>query len=193
MATDIQKRPFTFDEYFKLVEAGILKEDDHVELLDGEILLMPPIGEDHDSTTIRFTRSLISKLGDRIMLLPAGTMKLSKYSAPEPDFALLRPRSDFYRGGHPQPADTFALVELSDSSLSYDQGRKLNAYARARIPEYWIANLRSWHIARYREPSDIGYAEPTIFSGAEPLSFAAFPDVTFSVDELLGPAEPPAR
>ena len=187
MATDYRTRPFTVEEYFKLVEVGILAEDERVELLDGEIILMAPIGPDHNSTVLRMTRYFVSRFGERAMVLPQGSMRLSRISAPEPDFCVLRPKDDFYRAALAEPEDVLALVEVASTSLAYDRGRKLRAYARAGIPEYWIADLVAWTVVRYRSPNDLGYSETTINSGDDEIALSAIPEVTFGVSELLGP------
>lgn len=136
MAVEYRTRPFTVEEYFKLFETGIFREDERVELLDGEIVLMPPPGPEHDSTLGRFNRLLVTRLGERALVFGGATLPLSFNSAPNPDYELLVPREDFYRNGRPRPAeDVYAVIELSMSSLAYDRGRKLRAYASARIRE----------------------------------------------------------
>jgi hypothetical protein len=187
MATDYQTRPFTVEEYFKLVEVGILAEDERVELLDGEIVLMSPIGPDHNSTVLRINQFFVSRLGERAMVLPQGSLRLSNFSAPQPDFCVLRPKDDFYRAALAEPADVVALVEVSNTSLAYDRGRKLRAYVRARIPEYWIADLAAWTVVRHRTPNDLGYTEVAVNSGDDEIALEAIPEIRFRVSELLGP------
>jgi Uma2 family endonuclease len=193
MAVEYQTRPFTVEEYFKLVEVGILREDDRVELLDGEIVLMPPTGKDHNSVVARIIRALVMQLGERAIVLPAGSLRLSDISAPQPDFAILRPREDFYRARLARPEDVIALVEAAASSLRYDRGRKLRAYARAGIPEYWIANLSAWTIECHAQPDRAAerYAVTALAAGGDTIALAAFPDIDFSVVDLLGPKDPP--
>jgi Uma2 family endonuclease len=187
MAVEFERRRFSFDEYFKLVEAGILREHDRVELIDGEILLMAPIGLDHASVVARMNRSLVSRLGERAIVMPQSTQRLSDFNAPEPDFAIAAPRDDFYRSAYAKPSDMFAFVEVAQSSLAYDRGRKLRLYARHGIQEYWIADLADWSVEVLREPREETYASRRIARGEESLAFAAVADVTFTVAELLGP------
>jgi Uma2 family endonuclease len=187
MATEYRTRRFTVEEYFRLAEVGILKEDERVELLDGEIVLLPAIGPDHNSVVLRMNHLLVSRLGERAMVLPQGSMRLSDTSAPEPDFCVLRPKDDFYRSGLALPEDVYALVEVSGASLAYDRGRKLKAYARARIPEYWIADLAAWSIIGHRNPNDLGYAEVTTYAADAEIAFEAAPTIRFRAAELLGP------
>ncbi len=188
MAVEYRTRPFTVEEYFKLFETGIFREDERVELLDGEIVLMPPPGPEHDSTLGRFNRLLVTRLGERALVFGGATLPLSFNSAPNPDYELLVPREDFYRNGRPRPAeDVYAVIELSMSSLAYDRGRKLRAYASARIREYWVVDIAHWAVEVHREPSDVGYASRHIARPGQSIALAAFPDIEFTVDELLGP------
>lgn len=187
MALDYQTRPFSFEEYLKLAEVGILREDDRVELIDGEIVLMPPTGLDHMSVVARMTRFLVTRLGDRAIVMPQSTQRLSDFNAPEPDFAIAPPRDDFYRSAYAKPSDFFAFVEVAQSSLSYDCGRKVRLYARHGVREYWIADLVDWKVEVLRDPAGETYASRRVAHGDDALALAAVPDVTFTVAELLGP------
>lgn len=187
MALELEKRRFTFDEYAKLVEVGILRERDRVELVDGEIVLMAPIGRDHMSVVARMNRVLVTRLGDRAVVMPQSTQRLSDFNAPEPDFTIAAPRDDFYRSAYAKPGDIFAFVEVAQSSLSYDRDRKARLYARHGVREYWIADLVDWSVEVLRDPHDETYASRRIARGEEALSFAAAPDIAFTVAELLGP------
>lgn len=190
MAIDYQHRPITADEYQQMGALGILGPDERVELLDGELILMPPMGLAHAASVSRLTRLFLTRLGERADVRPQLPARLSCISEPQPDFALVALRADFYASGHPAPADTFALVECADSSLRYDGGKKLVAYARASIREYWIVNLKDKSLEMYRDPNDLGYARSTVARPGERVAFAAFPDVTFEVCEVLGSERP---
>jgi Uma2 family endonuclease len=188
MVVEEQRRLFTFQEYFKLVEVGILRERDRVELIDGEILVMAPIGLDHESTVMRVARVLITRLGELAMVMPQSTQKLSDFNAPEPDFAILAPRDDFYRKAYATPREVIGFVEVAQSSLAYDRGRKRRLYARHGIAEYWIVNLVDWSVEVNREPCGEEYAVERIVRGSETLAFSALPHASFRAEELLGPA-----
>src|ERR1051325_266182 len=119
-------------------KAGILKAGDRVELIEGEIIQMPPIGSRHASCVGRLTRLLVPALRDRAFVYVQNPVRLDELSEPVPDLAVLKPRPDDYSTGHPRSGDTLLVVEVSDTTLSYDRGRKLPLYARQRVQEVWI-------------------------------------------------------
>ena len=180
------KRKLTADEYQRMAAAGILHEDERVELLDGELYEMAPIGDDHiggvNSLTFFFSR----RVGDQAIVSVQNPIRLSNYSEPEPDIALLRPRADFYRTGKARPEDVLLLVEVASSSLDYDRSMKLPRYAAAGIAEVWIVNLVEQYIEVYRDPGVDGYATRTLHTRGATLTPAALPAVTIRVDEILG-------
>ena len=134
-------RRFNVDEYLAMEVAGILHEDDRVELMDGEIVVMAPIGDDHEYGTDWLTMDLAPALAGRAIVRVQGSMRLNDRSAPQPDVVVrrLRPRGEV---GPTFPSDVHFVIEVADSSLRYDSGPKLARYAEAGIPEVWIANLR---------------------------------------------------
>lgn len=151
-------------DYYRMAEAGILSPDARIELIEGELVDMAPIGSRHAAVVDRFARSLTLAVGERAIVRVQGPVRLNELSEPQPDIALLRPREDFYAAAHPGPADVLLLIEVADSSLEYDRGVKLPLYARHGIPECWLVNLERGVINRCREPSDDGYrrAEPIV-------------------------------
>jgi Uma2 family endonuclease len=181
-----QRRLFTVDEYYKMAEAGILGEDDRVELVEGEIVQMPPIGSPHGGTVAFLTSFFGSRLGGRAIVNPQNPVRLADYSEPQPDIALLRPRPDFYRASHPSPGDVSLVVEVGDSTIAYDRQVKVLLYARAGIPEVWLVDLQAERVEVYRQPAAQGYVDIRILGRGGSLSPAAFPDVTVRVDEVLG-------
>lgn len=128
MAVQVQRRLFTVSEYYRMAEAGILGEDDRVELLEGEIVQMAPIGSNHRGTVDFLANSLVSRLGARAIVRTQNPIRLDDFSEPQPDVALLHPRADFYRRSHPTPADVLLLVEVADSSVAFDRQVKLPLY-----------------------------------------------------------------
>src|SRR3954452_11821247 len=146
------KRLFTVHEYHKMGEAGILTADDRVELIDGEIVVMPPIGEGHFGHVNRFTDAFYAFRG-RAVIHIQNPVRLGLKSEPEPDVVLLRFREDFYAGKFPEPEDVLLLVEVADSSLTYDHQTKVPLYAKAGIQEYWIVDLGHGEIVVHRDPS----------------------------------------
>ncbi len=179
------RRRFTVAEYYALAEIGILAENDRVELLDGDLIVMPPIGESHAFSVDIFTNTLPPQLQGRAIVRVQGPTRLNDNSEPQPDVMLLRWRDDFYRGGHPGPADVLLLVEVADTSVDYDRGAKLSAYARAAIPEVWIANLRDRRIEAYTEPADGEYSNVRHAVPGESIAPQEFPDVVLQVDSVI--------
>jgi Uma2 family endonuclease len=129
MATEVSRHLFTVHAYHKMVEAGILHEDDRVELIRGEILAMTPIGPPHNGSVIRATNVLLPIVKDHALVSAQGAVRLDQYSEPQPDIVLLRPRDDFYTLRHPQPTDILLIVEIADSSLDFDRQIKAGLYA----------------------------------------------------------------
>jgi Uma2 family endonuclease len=186
MAVAVQPRLFNVDEYYAMGEAGVFAPGERVELLDGEILSMPPIGPRQTGGVNRLNAFLAQQFGRRAIVQVQNPVRLSNDSEPEPDIALLRPSDDFYSARHALPDDVFALIEVADTSLSYDRGRKLKAYARSGIAEYWIVNVRDNQLEVYRQPSGDDYAQRIVRNSGEAIAFASFPDDVLQVDDLLG-------
>src|SRR4051794_18568774 len=144
---------FTVDAYHRMAEAGILGRKERVELIDGEVITMSPIGLRHLSTVDRLARLLIGGLGGRPIVRGPGSIRLGDSSEPQPDLVLLRPRADFYATSHARPEDIFAVVEVMDSSAVYDRGVKLALYARGGIAEVWLVDLNQERVEVYRGPA----------------------------------------
>jgi Uma2 family endonuclease len=180
------RRKLTADEYVRMGEAGILHEDERVELIDGEILEMPPIGDDHIGRVISLEYRFGQRLAGRAFVSTQNPIRLSDYSEPQPDIVLLRPRPDFYGTGKARPEDIFLLVEVAQSSLDYDRAGKLPRYAAAGIAEVWIVNLVDRCIEVYRDPTADGYATQLVYRRGDTLAPAAFPDITIRVEQILG-------
>ena len=182
-----EKRKFTVAEYYRMAEVGILHHTERVELLDGEIIVMAPMGERHANGVRRIDRVLHRALGDAAIISVQCPLRLDDYSEPEPDVALLRFREDDYAIAHPGPADTLVAVEVSDSSLAFDLGDKARRYAAAGIPEMWVMNLPGDCIDRLDQPGPAGYARHTVFRRGEKISPTALPDLELAVVDLLLP------
>ena len=147
------------DAYYKMAEAGILTREDRVELIDGEIIDMNAIGSPHAAITNRLNRLVARAAADGIILVSVQSpLRLDSYNEPEPDLMLLRPRADDYRANHPGAADVLLLVEVSDSSLAYDRGRKLALYAQFGVAEVWIVDLAGSAVEIYRQPKEGAYS-----------------------------------
>ncbi len=179
-------RRITVAEYNRMAEVGILQADERVELVDGRLIVPPPMGDAHWDAVARMQRRIGLALGERALVTSQLPAIVSDVSEPEPDVMLIRPRDGFYGHGVPHASDVLAVIEVSDSSLRFDRREKLSMYARAGVPEYWIANLRAEQIEIYRDPHGGRYAEQHVAKKGDTVAFAAFPDVVFTVAELLG-------
>lgn len=161
-----------------MVPAGLLREDDRVELIEGEIIEMSALGSPHASCVGLLTRQFSAWVGEQALVWVQNPVRLSELSEPQPDVMLLRPRSDCYAKGHPGPADVLLLVEVSDSSLAYDRQVKVPLYARAGVVEVWTVDLVAQVVEVYREPVPGGYAEVfgvNLGGSVVPLAFPNHP------------------
>lgn len=168
-----------------MAQAGILAEDDRVELLNGEIVEMPPIGSRHAACVDRLNQQLSRSAGELAIVRVQSPIRLSAHSEPEPDLALLTPREDFYTEGHPGPEDTLLVIEVAETSAEFDRQVKLPLYAQAGIPEVWLIDLAEGHVEVHRTPSTSGSDEVQTLSSNETLSPQALPELTISVDKIL--------
>ena len=178
------RRRFTVDEYFALAEAGILRKEERVELIDGEIIFMSPINDPHRQSVNWGGRLLTIFLGDRAMVQVQATIRLDDATAPEPDIAVIRLRS-INDLATVTPEEIFFLVEVADSSLTFDRDTKLPRYAAAGIPEVWIANLVNRQVEAHSNPVDGVYRDVLIVHRGATISPQAFPDVTLAVNDFL--------
>lgn len=186
MSVQIEKRTFTVAEYERMGEAGILSENDRVELVEGEIINMSPIGERHAACVARLTRFLTLSLQDIALVWAQNPIRLSDYSEPQPDVALLRARDDFYGNSLPTPDDVLLLIEVSDSTLEYDRQIKLPLYARAGVPEVWIINLVEGVIETYSQPSGDSYLAAKPFARGEVVQSSAVGALRVEASAVLG-------
>ena len=149
----------TADDYQRLGTAGVLAPDLRVELIDGEIIEMAPIGSRHWAMVNRMTHLFQQAAGEQAIVSSQSSFRLDDYSEPQPDIALFKRRDDFYVGALPTPADTLLVVEVADSSERYDRLIKLPLYARRGVPELWIVDLDAGLLRIYREPSGDDYLQ----------------------------------
>lgn len=185
------RRRFTVDEYLAMEAAGILYKSDRVELIDGVIIVMPPIGDRHVKGANWGTTLLLPPLLGRATVQVGGPIYLNDGTAPQPDIALVPwdiPGSGVT--GRATPADVYLVIEFAESSLAYDRGAKLARYAAAGVPEVWVANLRAREVTSYAEPSDAEYGSVRTYRLGESISPRAFPDVILAVSDFMPPAGP---
>lgn len=180
-----RRHRISVDEYYRMAEVGLLAPDARVELIEGEIIDMAPIGPDHCSVVDQLNRQFVTAVGSRGIVRIQGAVRLDWLSEPQPDLALLAARDDFYRHAHPLPPDVLLLIEVSDNTLRYDRDRKMPLYARHGIPEAWIFDLQHGELRIYSSPQGGRYAEQhaTKAPGLTPL--AALPGVAVDLSGIL--------
>ena len=183
------RRCFSVAEYHAMGKAGIFAPDERVQLVDGEIFRMPPIGDWHASSVDIFANLFPPQLDGRAIVRIQNPVRLDAGSEPEPDVALLRWRDDFYQSGHPGPSDVLLVVEVADSTLDFDRNQKLSAYAHAGIPEVWILSRNDGRVEAYTDPAEGGYQRVRYVGRGESISPQAFPDIALDVG-LLFPESP---
>lgn len=169
-----------------MAEVGILTEDDRVELIEGEIIEMSPIGSRHAACVARLTEILSQRVAGQAIVWVQNPIRLDEYNEPEPDVALLKRRDDFYSEGHPTPADVLLVVEVADTSIDLDRRLKVPLYARAEIPEVWLVDLTKDVIEVYAQPANGTYQISRQASRSESVASQATPELTLNVDAILG-------
>jgi Uma2 family endonuclease len=176
---------FSRHDLARMAEAGILTKADRVELIDGELVAMTPIGPLHGSKTDRLTAFFTSALTGQCICRVQGAVALGPAAEVYPDIALLANNPDFYASAHPQPADVLLIIEIADTSAAKDRGVKLREYARAGIREYWVVDLEKRCVAVFREAAGDAFAVSSEHVAGEFLSPLAFPDCRLDLKWLL--------
>ncbi|HEY4688929.1 MAG TPA: Uma2 family endonuclease [Anaerolineae bacterium] len=186
MAVQLQRRLLTVEDYHLLIRAGSLGEDDRLELIEGEIIEMSPISPEHAARVKRLNRLFAHLLGKRALISVQDPIQLHAHSEPQPDLALLRLRDDDYAESHPGPNDVLLVVEVAETSASYDRDVKMPLYARAGIPEAWLVSLADQWIEVHQEPSPAGYLSMRKALPGSSVAPQALPDAALAVSEILG-------
>lgn len=186
MRAVVKRRPFTTEEYHRLLQAGILREDDRVELIEGEILEMSPIGSRHVAAVNRIARLFFQRFGDRAIVSVQNPVRIDSRSEPRPDLALLKPNPSDYAEALPTSQDVLLLVEIMDTSQAYDREVKLPLYAKAGIPEVWLVDLEAHRLEVYRKPTPEGFAEAQVLGPEETVAPLHFPEARLPVAIILG-------
>jgi Uma2 family endonuclease len=182
---EVPRRMFTVDEYHRMAEVGIFRPDERVELIEGEIVEMSPIGPRHAGCVINATRLFITRLGERVVLSPQNPVTIRPRSEPQPDLALLRPREVSYSEALPTPQDVVLAVEVADTTVRFDRLVKARLYARAGIAESWLLLPNDRAIEIHREPGPEGYAHVTRHDADQVVAPLAFPDASFAVSDFF--------
>jgi Uma2 family endonuclease len=186
MSVQIVRRHFNTAEYYRMAAAGVLTEDDRVELIEGEIVEMNPIGSRHAACVGRLTEILGRLAGGEAIVWVQNPVQINDYSEPLPDVALLKRRDDFYAQANPQPADVLLIIEVADSSVEYDRDIKIPLYAGAGITEVWLINLPQETIEIYTQPVGNTYREIRLVKRGESLAAKSIPGLILNADAVLG-------
>ena len=176
---------FTVDDYYKMIEMGMIEDYEKAEIIDGEMVPKMTIGDKHAAVVNRLNRLLASLLPDPVLLSVQNPLRISDFDEPEPDFVLAD--LTLYDGNrHPRPEETLVVIEVADASLKNDRGVKLPLYAKAGISEVWIVNLRDDVVEMHLEPTADIYQHVKVFKRGERVDSVTLPQVSFDVDSILG-------
>src|SRR4051812_19105819 len=177
---------FTVEEYGRMGEANVFSPDVRVELIEGEIVDMSPIGKRHAAAVEAVDEFARERLGRSVNVRVQNPIQLDDYSEPQPDISILKRRDDFYKHAHPRPEDVLLLIEVSDTTLEYDRRVKVPLYARFGIPEVWIVNLNDERVEMFADPSGGAYRTTTAFSRDEEVQSRALAALRLGVSEIFG-------
>jgi Uma2 family endonuclease len=182
----VERWRFTVDDFYRMGEVGILPPEARVELIDGEVIKMAPIGSHHNGSVVGLDEILREGLGRRVTISVQGPLRLERHWNPQPDVLVLKRRDDRYRNANPTAADVLLLIEVADATLAYDRDIKGPRYAQAGIVEYWIVDLTGDRLLVHRDPRDGAYRSVQILTREDTVSPLAFPELTIAVADILG-------
>jgi len=174
---------FTREGYHALARAGILREDDRVELIDGKIIDMMPISPWHASSSTRLNYALHRYYGERALVTAKHPVGLGDRSEPQPDITVLRRRADYYASAHPEPKDVILLIEISDSTVNYDLNKKRDLYASHNIPEFWVVDGQRHCVHVFRRPENGAFAESQVLDPGASLPLPSSGGTSIAVSE----------
>jgi len=185
MSVQFQRWQFTVRDFARMVDSGILAENDRVELIDGEVRHMNPISSRHAAIVNRLNSILSSRLGERAIVSVQNPVILNDFTEPQPDIVVLRPRDDFYRHELPGPEDILVVIEVAGSTLEYDRDEKIPRYAKMGIPEAWLVDVNDQVVTLYSQPHGDGYLHSPAFARGQELESVEIPDLRVAIDDLF--------
>ena len=187
MTTLLTKRRFSIKEFIKMAEAGILYEDDRLELLDGEIIQMAAIGSYHAGCVLGLTKFFSGVVGEDVLVNVQNPFKIDDDTLFEPDLVILRPRADLYMTSYPTPSDALLIIEVSDSTINYDLNVKIPRYASGGAPEVWQVNLQHDLVDSYSDPDTASgrYRNVRRFLRGQTITPTLLPDISLGIDKIL--------
>ena len=184
-ATTPEPRRFTADEFYRMAEAGILGEDERLELIGGEIVEMAPIDPPHAACVSRLHEILVERAKGPAIVWGQNPVIVSDRSVPQPDLALLRRRADYYSASHPRPADVFLVIEVADTTLGFDLRTKVPLYALCGIAEVWVVDVTERVIHVFRDPGAMGYGTSLLARLGQSIACLAVPEAMLEVGEIF--------
>jgi len=185
MATASLKHRFSSDQFLRMAEVGIFPPDARIELLDGEIVPMSPIGTSHAGIVNILTMLLCEALGRRWVVAVQNPINLGRMDMPQPDFCVAKWRNDRYGNNHPTPADIGLVIEVADSSLEFDTGVKRALYAASGIPEYWVVDLIHGTVEQSTLPGPSGYGITDIHGMLDSVTTTVINGLSLPVSALF--------
>ena len=190
-AVAIPRHRFTVEDFARLGEAGIFTEDDRVELIDGEIRDMTPIGQPHAWIVNRLARRLFTRLADGVYVSVQNPLRLDGQTEPQPDLVVARGGEDDYADRHLEAGDVLLVIEVADSSLRYDRAEKMPRYGRSGIPEAWLVDVTGGVVTVYTTPGAGGYASEHVFRPGAEIASTTVAGLRVTVDEIVGRVDNP--
>jgi len=184
MSVSVSRRLFRTKEFRDMIEAGVFQEDDRLELVDGEIVEMAPIGNRH-ATCVRKLIEIFQQVGNRALMDVQNPLGISEDDDFYPDVVLLKPRADKYAGGIPGASDTLLVIEVADTTLRFDRSIKKPRYAAAGAAELWIVDLQGLRVWVHRKPLEGDYGEVFEARPGDVLNVPGVPDVEVPVADLV--------
>ena len=185
MSVQIQKYYFNVEDYYRMADAGLFPIGARIELIEGEVVEMSPIGNRHAACVDRLNTFLNHILSGKAIVRVQGPIRLNDFSEPQPNIALLKPRDDFYSNSHPTPADVLLIIEVADTSVDYDRRVKRQLYARAGIPETWVMVLPKDYIEVHSQPVNGKYQKVQRLKRGRTLVSPTVAGLRFNVADLL--------
>ena len=180
-----ERYAFTVADYHQLIASGHFKRNDRIELINGELTIMPPIGPEHSFHTTRLTNTLPLKLPSGVLLRMNEPITLGNHSEPQPDAAMVRARPDGYRSAHPGPEDVLLVIEVADTSAAFDIQVKAKLYGKVGIPEYWVIDLQEGCLRVFTEPSARGFKHLQVLERGDTVQSNSIASLTLMVKELM--------
>jgi Uma2 family endonuclease len=186
VAIQLTPRRFTAVEYYQMIDAGVFAEDERLELIDGEIVEMSPIGNPHSACVRRLIKLLSQLCSERAIVDAQDPVVAGVAYVPQPDLALLRPRADFYASQTPTPADCFLVIEVGDTSAEFDRQIKMPRYARGGVTELWLVDLQRDVVVVYQDPVGDAYQHVQVFRRGEAIPLGVAQGGRVPVQAILG-------